>query len=232
MEEGKKEVAVEVACMDFRDPTGEFKNAGASVEVIREQIIKKYSNPEEKVPLNINCHIDCGAVKAAAMVLDGADLGLSRESAEAFERTFVRYFRGEGFEGATNDHAKLQKMYEFNRQLQERLAKEILAGIGRSDVEVNARLIDVPMGLHADTVVVALGRSGKSNSDTLKAAGSVTGEAYLIRSATADEVAASLEIAKKVMGKTDIRVIALDAAGETEKEGLMKRSFMRAKNHT
>ncbi len=196
----KAETTCCVGCMDFRlmDVNG-YRNAGGTVGGIdfTDQSISA---------VRITVHRDCGGLKATAAVLDGKDLGLTAEAARLFEDRFVKYFRNNGFEGAARpegsyDPEKMARMEEFNRALQERLARQALAAAGRSDVTVTADLVDVPRGLHADLVVVLIGSSPKTDAQVLGEAGTKPGEAYLVRGSSLADVLASVELAAKVMGK-------------------------------
>lgn len=186
--------------MDFRlmDING-YRNAGGAVAGL------DIAGPSIKA-VEIVVHKDCGGLKAAAAVLDGKDLGLSPEAAGLFEERFVRFFRNNGFEGITKpdgsyDQGKMTRMEEFNRTLQERLAKEMLSAAGRKGAAVTAQLVDVPRGIHADIVVVVIGNSPKADAEVLRDAGTRPGEAYLVRGGSLADVMSSVELAAKVMGK-------------------------------
>jgi hypothetical protein len=205
------------ACMDFRvDGTYNNRNAGGK---------GSFENVDEA---DITVHEDCGAVKAAAKILAGEDLGLSPEALKRFEETFVKYFRGKGFENAvkpdgTYDEKILNEMYSFNRDLQEQLAIE--AGIPKERVKV--RLIDVPRDLHSDTVTVLIGNSNKTDSEVLQAAGTRQGESYLIREETVKDAIDSVELAVILMEKEDIRLVAASLSDKPAVEELGERRFMK-----
>lgn len=226
-----------VACMDFRLGVegSSFRNAGGSIAGLE--------IGQDVDVIGITVHRDCGGLKAVAAILDGADLGLSTEAAKLFEERFVKFFRNQGFEGTTKsggtyDQAKLAKMEQFNRDLQERLVREYLARIGRTDVDVVVELVDVPRDRHADTVDVLV---GKTDADDAKLASSTkrdgekaapgVGHAYFVRGESIRDVLASIELAVKVMKKPDIRLVA--ASGNVSAvQTLSKMSFMPAGTST
>lgn len=218
---------VRLGCMDFRlEGPFDCRNAGGAAPGLRKEIEGSFLGHPERTALEITVHRDCGGIKAAAAILDGVDLGLSPESSMFFDETFVKYFRGHGFEGASADQQKMEKMEEFNRDLQERCAKEILGQIGRGDVKVSVQLVSVPKGLHADTVIVVMGKLPNNSGEIAKLSGLGEGHAYAIMATTVNGASTSLELAITVMGKSDIVFVPSSAFELKKVDELCKKPYM------
>lgn len=213
-------------CMDFRLRNDSFtdRNAGGTVSGI------KFPGGLKRVEVTV--HRDCGGIKAAALIIDGKNLGLSPEAAELFEQNFVKYFREGNFQGAVKkdgsfDPAVLKMMEEFNLHLQERLVDEKLSSsVGRIPRIVT--LAEVPSGLHADTVTVLVGKSPVKDSELARTVGSEIGKTYIIRADDKNGVLPSLELSVLLMGKKDIRLVAASEANRASIETLRKLPFMPA----
>ncbi|MHB1830667.1 MAG: hypothetical protein ACYCO0_04720 [Candidatus Micrarchaeaceae archaeon] len=226
-----------------------YRNAGGVVKALQPEIKGEFTEHPKITALEITVHRDCGGIKAAAAILDGADLNISIESLTLFEETFVKYFRGHGFEGASTDQQKMKRMEEFNRDLQESQAREILRQSGREDVQVNAQLVSVPTGLHVDTVIVVMGRLPNTmldknesvlhigcmdfrllgifkDDEIAKLSGLGKGHAYVIMAETVDGASPSLELAVKVMGKRSIVFIPSSASEQKKVDELCKKPYM------
>lgn len=215
-------------CMDFRNISGNFdyRNAGGSFDGFGNEVIDDFRGDKGLKELNIIVHRDCGGLKFIAAVLEGNwPAGISPRTRRLMT-PFISHFMGQGFEGASSDKVKMAKMEEFNRSLQERLAMEALEAIGRSDVKVNVQLVGFPLDQHADRVTVVIGRLDMPEAEVAKLAGSELGSTYIIRGVTLDEVEPSLEIARLVMEKKDIVLIAATKDDVDNAKELASRPFM------
>ena len=223
----KSERTIYLGCMDFRLP-GPFdcRNAGGATMALRKEIEMLFAQHPETTALDITVHRDCGGIKAAATILAGKDLSISTESLALFEEKFVKYFRGHRFEGALTDRQTMERMEEFNRDLQESQARGILKRLGREDVQVNVLLASVPTGLHADTVIVVMGELPDKDNEIAKLSGVSKGNAYVIMATTVEEVSPSLELAVKVMGKKSIVFIPSSELERKRADELCKKPYM------
>lgn len=234
-----------IGCMDFRLVEWNFsmRNAGGGADGFKAAITGAFKDDRSAKHLEIIVHGNkspkggCGGLNGVAAIIDGKDLGLSPESTKIFENTFVRFFRGHGFEGASavdrqgnptpDAIKKMTLMEEFNRSTQERIAKEILTGIGRGDVQVHARLITgLPTDRHADLVTGVVGSLAKSESEVAELVGSKLGHTYIVRGTEIDEINPSLEIARVVMKKGEFAIVAATKADMAKAEEIKAKPYM------
>jgi carbonic anhydrase len=196
-----------IGCMDFRlnrmyGKGFYLRNAGGSVEGFKTEIKKLLEENPDIKNIRVLVHRDCGGLKAASTVLRGGELGLSKDSGELFENSFVRYFREADLDGTD-----MEGMEEYNHRLQERAIREIVAQAGRSDVSIGVTNLAVPPG-HADVVSIVIGQSNNTYSYLAAVARLNINETYFIHADNPADIMPSLELAIRVMGKRKIIFMA------------------------
>ena len=220
---------VEIGCMDFRlngayangNDVVHLRNAGGSVGGFAEELKALIaSNPSIKDIVIID-HRDCGGLKVAQTMLHTPqgknELGITDESHFAFEKTLASHFRARGLENAPMGALEME-----NPSIQVAVAKRILQELGREGIRVSAKLLDVPSGLHADAVTVAIGVSGRGYRELAEIAGVTPSGSYFIQATNPDDIKKDLEVAVTVMGKKDVRFLALDRDTQQRAESFVR----------